>query len=189
MDWQQSTGGPSIIISKDTVQFWSGVGSFSGAEKMEFEEADDFMDPSQCHYGQACNIEEEIGVIDWLYDNSAVLVIADQPSLMTLLQDPDEGTSYVVKWIYGNSMEEFTQYLQLPSLRKLESWKKYYQLRYRSREYCLMDSSVPGFDREDEPILEFQLSPGNYEISTLSYEPDPETAMDLIRLKKLPGKA
>jgi hypothetical protein len=183
MKWINSTGGSSIIIASSNVDKWSGVGTINSALIKEFEEAEDFMDPNQCHYGQACEIEDEIGLIK-IQDNSIqVIIIGDEPLQMTLIENTEKDCFIIVKWSCGESLQEFESFLDFNKIEPLPDWTELFKTEFRSNKYIIMDSSESGFELEKDELIEFELKEGDYNISSFTYSPNEKTTMYLYKFK------
>ena len=178
MNWISSTGGPSIIISNKSKENWSGVATYKSIKEGEFIEAEDFLDPSQCHYGRACTIEDYLGIIDFS-EGEKVIVIGDEPSSITILMDAD--TLYIIKWYSGESKESFEQYINLKNFEQVK-WNLELNVELNLRDYVLMDASAVGLDLEGEEMIHFHMKKGNYLVYTGVYDPDEKTRMILHKL-------
>ncbi|NOQ73141.1 MAG: hypothetical protein GQ574_14135 [Crocinitomix sp.] len=184
MKWINSTGGPSIIIATAKVKKWSGIGTIEAALKNEFEETEDFMDPNQCHYGQACEIINEIGLVKIQGSTTEVIIIGDEPLQMTVLGNAEKTGIIIVKWSFGENVETVESFLDFNELEVLPNWQALMTAQLHSDEHILLDAAASGFDLEKDEIIKFELKKGTYAISSLTFSPNEKTEMYLYQFKR-----
>ena len=182
--WLTTYGGPSIIIGKNNLKHWSGVGSIEASREFKFDEVEDFMNPELSHYGQACEIENLVGIIKNSEIPEPILVIADEPNPTTILTDTVNTRILIVKWNYGESEEEFESFISFRKLVNLENWQVEFEVELLKKNYVLVDATITGFDTKYEPMLKFEIEPGKYQVSTRMYEPNEDTSMFLHKLSR-----
>ncbi len=188
--WIASAGGPCIIIQSSDLFKWSGTGDINFVKEGEFREADDFMDFTQAHYGLACDNDHDyltkIEVDDF---SNLVLVVGDEPLQMKFTPTSENGVFYLVKWCYGESEEEFEEYMQISNLEQLTGWEDHFQFEVKHEEFVLMDAAICGLDLklsnvlDSEDFLRFNIPLGLYSLSTITYDPDEDTQMLIHRFK------
>ena len=181
MKWINSTGGPCIIISKKDSPSWSGIGSIEAAKIQSFEEVDNFMDHNQSHYGLACAIEDEIAIISINSEGNSIIVIGDEPSQMTIISN--NNTFMVVKWISGESKEEFERYLNIEKLDNIDNWTSNFEVNLNLESYILIDSSESGFDFDSSNAIEVKVKKGIYSMDTNFFSPNEHISMNIHRFK------
>ena len=175
------------MIERRCVANWSGVGNIEAALAQKFVEAEDFMDPAQCHYGQACQVDEQqkpIAVISIEPKAIPVIVIADEPLQMTVIATSSHGHIMIVKWVYGDSEEEFESFLDSDNIFKLEGWNTEFRTLLHSGTYLLLDSSEIGFDYDQNNSIPIEIEGGEFEISSLTYSPNENTSMVVHRFTR-----
>ncbi|MCP4520327.1 MAG: hypothetical protein GY827_01305 [Cytophagales bacterium] len=185
--WIGSAGGPCIIISSNDLSKWSGTGKIDAIKDGKYEEADDFMDASQAHYGLACEGFEDIVKVEIDDFEYTPLIIGGEPSQMKFTDTDEQGTFYLVRWVYGESEEEFEGYMSFDNFNKIDTWQEDFHVNIDA-EFSLMDSAICGIDIPElddaGDFISFSVIKGSYEVSTVEYEPDEETCMLIHRFKK-----
>lgn len=181
-DWLTTYGGPTIIIGERSIKYWSGIGSIEASKEFKYDEAEDFMNPKLSHYGQACEIDELVGVINNIEVPGSVIVIGDEPNPMTIMSDKENTELIIIKWDYGESEEEFYSFLIYGELVNLKNWSVDFETELIEKDYLLVDATVFGFETKDEQMVKFEVKPGIYQMTTKRYQPNELTSMYLHRL-------
>ena len=141
------------------------------------------MDPDQCHYGLACSIKGSIGLVGFSSPLIPAIVVGDEPSPITVVCNDTRDGVIIVKLLYANSEEEVQPYLDFDKLNCLTNWDGDFYFENDFSTYLLMDSSASGFEYNLDTFISFDLTPGVYHVSSMTYQPNPHTLLCLHRIQ------
>lgn len=166
LKWISSTGGPLIIMGKESSTVWLGdaIGS---------------QEETKTHYQLACDIEGLWGLLK--VEGNTAIVLADEPSLTTWIPDKDNLGGIIVRWIYADSEEEVLKHLT--SIPK-SAWNNEGEINIDSEELYVFDSVEPLQEAMEENVLSVSLKKGIYELFTQEFKPDENTHLRLLQFKR-----
>lgn len=168
LPWISSLGGPLILMERHTLTDWKGDSGHENAHHQNFVS----------DYDRAGEIEDYVGLLDVGEYTALVLSMPDHTSYVSI----NSGMFLLVRWIGADSEEQI-----LNTLRKLnldQPWiDTNVRIRFRSSELVLFDSVYAGNEVTDSLIM--NISPGNYRVSILSYQPNIQTDLLLILIAKI----
>lgn len=172
MKWIESLGGPLILLGNDDLHQWGGV---SRSSKNQFES----------DYDYACSVDDYLGILDLGVEESKdmeILVLNDEPMMTTSIK-LDENEIILARWKWGNNSSSVDNYLMEIKKLNLEfKLDKHIVFTVKSDKLLLFDATYAGWD-DDIDYLEIPSVPGNYNLFSLSYQPDNETSLLLHKLK------
>lgn len=164
LKWIATNGGPLIIMAKNSLPKWKGIGS-------SFDARSD--------YDRACEVEDYLGVIE--VEDDEALVLGDLPSY-TASVVIDSSTILFIRWIWADDEGQVVTALQEFSIEQQDWTETHLEIRFSGGRITLFDSAYSGESVEEK--LENTIESGAYVPLTLSYEPDPSINLFLILLKK-----
>jgi hypothetical protein len=178
--WIDTTGGPFIILRAEDVKKWSGSFSIQSVAKQEIIIEEDFLNPAKTDYGKACQVLNEIDIID--FASNSVIVIGLE--YLITLKKVNERIFLIFQWEYGSSMEAVENFLQSVTIDEIQYWQATGLYTKLSGEYIIFDSSEIGFDLKKEELLKFEPDTGIYQIETADYKPDQSTFLRIFKFEK-----
>lgn len=155
MDWIYSSGGPLILMDKNSLHDWGGCLKLGGSTADKEYKTD---------YERACAIDDYLGVIS--VNGSDALVVNDEP-LQTTIWHQDE-IAFLVRWEWAadeGDVEHLLKELGNASLISLSSPKIF---RANSSDFILFDSACLGEDSVEK--LDLKLTKSLYEVTTMRYQ-------------------
>lgn len=178
LQWVDSSGGPLVLISDKSAEFWSGILKRSAYLAKIKEDVEDFLDPNETDYGKACMINNYLGLVK--VQNEDVLVIADEPlstSFFFVSEKP-----VLARWIYGEDKASVNYFLLNIEVDLIENWHFEFIIDFFSDKQFLFDS-VNSFDKKIKQYLEINIKKGCYKIFTSLFEPDDKTKLVLHKFE------
>ncbi len=164
LKWISTLGGPLILMEHTALNAWRG--------DSDPESSSDEIETSD--YERACSIEDYVGVIK--VADSTALVLGDLPSQTAHVQI-NTRTFLLVRWIWANDEEQVREILSGLSLE--QDWSDTEaNLTFPKGNLVLFDSVYDGESLSE--CLKIQVEPGNYHVSTRSYQPNKEINLFLI---------
>ncbi|MFJ9058267.1 Imm21 family immunity protein [Streptomyces sp. NPDC102409] len=157
----ESGGGPLTVVPEAVLSSWSGADN----------------DESETDDGRACGVDGYTGLV--AIGQSQALVLGDDPTSTSVLPERD----LFVRWCAAESEEEL-----LGSVDAALAHAAWEPERHRDvpGPVVLFDSAWPGDELEPDSHLRVELGPGRYSVRAAHVEPDPETSLHLVQLRRLP---
>lgn len=176
LKWIQSEGGPLVLISDNSYNFWSGTLKRSLYLDDKIEEADDFLNADEADYGKACLIQDYLGVVK--IGDDIALVLGDEPLLTTVFNSVD-GKPIIARWHYRESKDSVEGTLRTIDLNSINNWESPLTFKVSSNRQFLFDAAYYGnaLDEEGNDYLPINIKQGDYKIWTSIYEPDDKTRL------------
>lgn len=166
MRWIESGGGPLILIGKSFLNEWGGC--------------DKSSDPNYgSDYDRACNTHEYAELIS--IPSGEAIILGDEPNRTTVMRRSGE-EAIIVRWRWAPNEEELFKHFEKIN-ENLFKEADCLRLRITDDEVDIFDSSFSGVAAVD--MLTVELTPGEYTLSTIMYEPDSDTCLLLHRLRRL----
>ena len=161
--WVSGDGGPLILMEQKYLANWEGSDAPSNGRVVEansrwgLEAATD--------YDLACDVEDYLGLID--FSEGKALVLGGDELATTWLPLSENQEGILIRWNYGNSESEVVEFAKFSSdeMEKDEN----IEFSVNNSKLVLFAAAQSGED-EVYPRLNFNLSNGNYKISTIESE-------------------
>ncbi|GKS85426.1 hypothetical protein AVMA1855_14760 [Acidovorax sp. SUPP1855] len=162
--WVNTNGGPLVGASENVISNWKGVDGSSS-------------DAAESDYDRACSVIDFLGVVDC--GGFPVIVFGDEPLQSAFVHCND---NLVVRWVSCKSYEIANKVLlevpvQLPQLQEKLSYSQ------RDNVFKFFDSVFDG--AEDREGGEFDLSQGDYILTTELYKEDDQYEFIVHRFKEI----
>lgn len=165
--WIDSTGGPLVLMAKDTVRTWLGVLGSSSA-----------VSDSRSDYEIACSVDDYVGLI---FSNEAPVIVLDQEPLLTTWCSNGASEGIIVRCVWADDLQRAEA--AFSRFDSLATWERSDVVAdFPSGELVLFDSSASGRELDDK--IEVKLEPGRYMIETLSFDADSAIRLLLHRLSR-----
>ena len=175
--WVSGDGGPLVLMEQKYLANWEGSDAPSNGRVVEansrwgLEIATD--------YDLACDVEDYLGLINVGEGKALVLGDGEWATTWVSLFENEEGI--LIRWVYGNSDSEVINFAKtaLDKIKKDEDV-----------EFAVEDSGLILFVAAESgndkiyPKLEFSLSNGHYNISTIERE-DEQTSVICHHFRKI----
>ena len=138
-----SFGGPFVFIPIDLIDDW--VNAMGEAP-----------DSERGLYGKVCGHNSYMHSIP--FGGTEVLRIAEDPS--DLFWIPREDGGLIIQWIAAESLGDLIAHGE--AVAESNQWEEVLSFEVANSRMCIMDSC--GFDGDDQPKIDIDLSPGIYEV-------------------------
>jgi len=172
MKWITSAGGPLLFIAESNFAQWGGCLAL-GAPSREEDRTDVSTD-----YDRACNVREYVGLIQ--VGTQHALVLGGEPMSTTWVRTDGEAVGMFVRWIYAE--DDAAVELALAQIPSTIFKGATVRATLQSKEYWLLDSAIDGAWPDFSDFVKVVLAPGDYDVETAVYSPNPETCLVLNRL-------
>ncbi|MEV0535180.1 Imm21 family immunity protein [Kitasatospora sp. NPDC050463] len=163
--WVESQGGPLVVVPGTVLAAWSGS---AGGDEL----ATDF--------DRACAVDGLIGVLP--VGPSQALVLADEPASTAWLREQ----GVFVRWSAAESEEALLGSVDAALLAAAWEPEVIWQA---SGPVVLFDAAWTGEECRQEEHLRIDLAAGRYAVRAAYVEPDAQTWLTLVRLRRLPVHA
>ncbi|MFF2146717.1 Imm21 family immunity protein [Kitasatospora sp. NPDC058190] len=159
--WVESLGGPLIVVPEVVLETWSGSAGNGDA-------VDD--------YDRACAVEGHIGLVR--VGSAEGLVLGDEPASTAYL--PARGV--FVRWSAAESEEAMLG--RVDAAMRAASWEP--ELTWQvPGPVVLFDSAWAGEECRQQDHVRVDLDAGAYAVRAAYVEPDPQTWLTLVELRRL----
>src|SRR5690348_5656942 len=105
--WVQSTGGPTIFVSRTLVRAWTGA--VADSEKLSGQTR---LDPGHVHdqddYTRACQVRDYVDILR--VNGGDALVLNDLPLLTTWRSSPTGAAGMIVRWEFVDDESAVDRY-------------------------------------------------------------------------------
>ena len=162
--WFSGSGGPLILIPEDLLEAWTGVESSRSGPASDYDRA--------CELGQPV---ANIGV------GSGRAIVLGDDRLATAVWPQASGALFV-RWQRAVSEEAILEHVAHGSF-DIEG-EPVATIEAHPGPLLLFDAACPGYEVEEDRLV-VKIHPGVYEASTLRLEPDPNTSLLLMQLKRV----
>lgn len=167
MNWIESGGGPLVLMDGDFMLAWHGT-DVVGASG-----------PSD--YDRACAVDDYCQTIP-VDNNAKAVVLGDEPT-RTAIARHDDQCCMLIRWRWAPSELDI-----LRAIANIEGVKfnatPPMTIHLPTGRIVMFDAAFPGGQAPD--ILDADLLPGTYEISTALYEPHEELSLILHKIRRTP---
>ncbi|MGV9267791.1 Imm21 family immunity protein [Kitasatospora sp. NPDC003701] len=163
--WVESLGGPLVVVPEAALAGWSG--SAGGGEPVD-------------DYDRACAVEGLTGVLP--LGSGEALVLADEPASTAWL--PEQGV--FVRWSAAESEEALLGSVDAALLAAAWGPEVIWQV---PGPVVLFDAAWTGEECPQQEHLRIDLAAGRYCVRAAYVEPDAQTWLTLVRLRRLPARA
>ncbi|MFF0413463.1 Imm21 family immunity protein [Kitasatospora sp. NPDC004745] len=159
----ESLGGPLIVVPEVVLEAWSGSAG-----------NDDVVDD----YDRACAVEGYIGLLQ--VGSAEGLVLGDEPASTAYL--PAQGV--FVRWSAAESEEAMLA--SVDAAMRAASWESALTWQVPG-PVVLFDSAWTGEESRQQDHVRVDLEAGPYAVRAAYAEPDLQTGLTLVALRRLPG--
>jgi hypothetical protein len=135
-------------------------------------------------YARACEVQDEIGVIQVGEDQA--IVLGDEPDRTTLVRQSGNEV-FILRWRWAASEQSLLSALFFSLGRNAIPFRPAGTFLARTAEYLLFDSASPGLDVASSLSVAFRA--GIYELGTAMFKPDGSTFALVHRLLAAPRAA
>ncbi|MFB7380629.1 Imm21 family immunity protein [Kitasatospora purpeofusca] len=161
--WVESLGGPFVVLPEVVLEAWSGSAGNGDA-------GDD--------YDRACAVEGFIGLLR--VGSAEGLVLGDEPASTAYL--PAQGV--FVRWSAADSEEAMLG--SVDAAMRAARWEP--ELTWQvPGPVVLFDPVWTGEESRLQEHVRVDLEAGSYGVRAAYVEPDPQTALTLVAVRRLPG--
>ena len=161
--WLESNGGPLVVLEDRLLGSWTGIGEGDGRRG------------SGTDYDRACAVTDWIGVVE--SGEGVALVLAGEPTPTRVLNARE---TLLIRWIHGPEGWDPGD----PDLLLDQDWRRSAVWAVESPIQVMQDAAFAGLD-EDTEKARMQVAPGQYEVLTAEYRPDPQVWMVLHWLRRM----
>jgi hypothetical protein len=166
-------------MPEDLLSQWDGINDPGAGKQVQARSRWNPEGPAT-DYDRACDVRGYLGLL--AVGEGIALVLGEEPLPATWRpQAPDAGL--IIRWIFAESGEEVARALE--ELRPEDFPEPEMYLELDGDRLILFDSASPGNEVEATDSLRLNLLRGNYGISTLMFEPNPDTTLLLHKLQRL----
>lgn len=168
LKWIKSLGGNLILMPTSLIEFWQG-----DYEREIFPSPNVITD-----YDRACEVVDYVEKIS--VGNGSALVFGDLPSDTSCILIDSENIIFV-RWIWADDEKQVKSILQEFSIE--QNWNDTgITIIFESGDLVLFDSVTSGENRRDS--INVNISSGEYNVLTYSYQPNDQVNLFLILIKK-----
>ncbi|MGW1773731.1 immunity 21 family protein [Streptomyces sp. NPDC002104] len=160
VEWVESGGGPLIVVPEVVLSSWSGADG----------------DASETDYDRACGVDGYAGLV--AVGQVEALVLGDDPASTSFL--PERGL--FVRWCAAASEEELLGSIDVALAEAVWEPEQMWDVPGAG---VLFDAAWPGGELEPDNHLRVELEPGRYSVRAAYVEPNPETWLCLVQLRRL----
>ena len=176
--WVGEAAGPLLLLPDSLLTDWSGIDVpeyrvVKASFRWNAEE------PRACDYDRACDIAQEVGVIEVGHGHGLVLSGGLQPT--TWLERQWGGL--IARWVHAENDADMQA--ALAAIPEPLAWERKADFAVVSSPLVLFNSAEPG-EEILMPRLTVELSPGLYEVRWANYTPDERTSLALVELRLAP---
>lgn len=161
VEWVESGGGPLVVVPEAVLSSWSGADS----------------EESVTDYDRACGVAGYAGLV--AVGQAQALVLCDDPASTSFI--PEHGL--FVRWCAAESEEELLGSVDAALAGAVWEPGQHWDVPGPA---VLFDSAWPGDELEPENHLRVELGPGRYSVRSAYVEPNPQTWLSLVQLRRLP---
>jgi len=161
--WFTGSGGPLVLMPEDLVETWTGVESSSNGPASD--------------YDRACEIGKPVANLD--VGPGRAIVLGDD-RLATAVWPQASGALFV-RWQRAESEEAILEHVAHGSLDI--DGEPVATIEAHPGPLLLFDAACPGYDVDEDRLL-IDVHPGVYQASALRFEPDSNTTLILMQLKR-----
>lgn len=174
--WVGEVAGPLLLLPNNLLAEWSGiyVPEYRAVVARARWNPDE---PRASDYDRASDVEAEVETISVAYGQGLVLSGGLRPTTW----QPHGWGGYIVRWEYAE--DEVAIERALSMIPDNVNWMPAGSFAVTSTPLTLFNASEPGTDIV-MPRLDLALAPGAYEVRRAIYEPDEETRLTLVELRR-----
>ncbi len=175
--WVSGDGGPLILMEKEYLANWEGSDAPSNGRVVNaisrwgLDVATD--------YDLACDVEDYLGLVN--VGEGKALVLGGDELATTWFPFFENGQGILIRWVYGNSESEVIDFAK--SLSDEVKKDENIEFSVENSELVLFVAAEHGNDKVYSR-LEFNLSKGTYEISTIERK-DEQTSVICHHFRKI----